>query len=553
MARKRQPSSPRRYEFRPGGGPAARSAPEPEEESTKQETLHLNKDRTEAATSGMGEISTKAQSLVASRTAPQAVEPVGLDVSDRYVTVNSPDMPANIGSNSDVARNTGSDISIDDAIGEAIQSPNNRHSEEGNARTNTGTVTATIASADDAKHYEAFSAADPVLVRQSLFSSVPTPIRRRNFFTDTPDKGLFIAFAVLGFTGIMIAKATGLNGIGPAICSVAVLIAYAVISYRVEWFRLHPDRLGDNCYYMGFLFTLASLSAALIAVENRPTALRGELIEALIGNFGVALFSTVAGIALRVMFMQMRREVEDLEEQIRNDLQQAAALLKDQLGMAVIDLESFRVRTQQVLIEQLNSAAEGFASGTGQMARHISAAADAYGQATFQLANDSAKVVTEVGRLIERIDKIDVPADLLTRQVDDARARIQALVGALEASAVAEARRQESFGQAVASLDILLTRLSNIAPYESIAVSARQLGVALEHSGDKLTSLHQQLENHSAAVSRMVSQVEHDATAVSGARQSIQADLFASVASVRQLQEALTDVATGLATRLGGS
>lgn len=54
---------------------------------------------------------------------------------------------------------------------------------------------------------------------------------------------------------------------------------------------LRLDRLGDNFYYLGFIYTLASLSAALVELRT------GINSTAILGAFGVALITTIVGIA----------------------------------------------------------------------------------------------------------------------------------------------------------------------------------------------------------------------------------------------------------------
>jgi hypothetical protein len=114
-------------------------------------------------------------------------------------------------------------------------------------------------------------------------------ITHRGFFSDGPDKWLFMLFAGVGFTLTVAAKSSGMTGWPIAVLPIGVLVGYALISAFTERFKLHPDRLGDNCYYMGFIFTLASLSAALVEVQGHSGDARNALLEQLIGSFGIAL------------------------------------------------------------------------------------------------------------------------------------------------------------------------------------------------------------------------------------------------------------------------
>ena len=87
-----------------------------------------------------------------------------------------------------------------------------------------------------------------------------------------------------------------------AAAAVAIITALAVYYYGYH-VPEDMERAGDNLYYLGFLFTLVSLIYALIhlfILEDRNTPL-DERTYILIGNFGIALLSTVAGILGRLI------------------------------------------------------------------------------------------------------------------------------------------------------------------------------------------------------------------------------------------------------------
>jgi chromosome segregation ATPase len=304
---------------------------------------------------------------------------------------------------------------------------------------------------------------------------------------------------------------------------------------------------------MGFLFTLASLSAALVALDRETASGRVDLLEALIGSFGVALFSTIGGITLRVFFMQMRREIVDLEEQLRTELQRSAGLLKDQLAIAVMDLENVRIRTAQVLDQQTHEAASGFSRVAEQLVGYVTSAASAYNSASERLAANADRVASEIERLVTRVDKIEVPSDLLTRQVEDARVRIHALASALEAAADAGGKRREVLDQSSKALDLLLTKLAQVSIFSDIEKSADQLGRSMETAVEKMTAVGKQLDQYASSVSRTTSQIHQNSQAVSRARAAISEDLVQSTDALHKLQGTLADVADGLVNRLNST
>ena len=412
-------------------------------------------------------------------------------------------------------------------------------------------LTTVVGPADNAAH-ESLVRGDDELVRAKLRPQ-GVPMRRKAFFKDTADKSLFMVFAVAGFVGIFAAKSFSYSGTWVAVTAVALLVMYAAMSWSLDAFRSNPDRLGDNCYYMGFLFTLASLSAALVALQQDTASGRGDLLEALIGGFGVALFSTIAGITLRVFFMQMRREIEDLEEQLRTELQRSARLLTDQLARAVIDLENFRIRTDAVLHQQIDGAASGFSEVAEKLIAYVATAGSAYGEASERLAANAERVAADIGRLADRVERIEVPSDLLTRQVEDARGRIAALASALETAVEAGGNRQAVLERSAQALDNLLAGLSDVARFDGVQRSAGAFGAAVEATGAKVAGVGDNIAAYASSIGGLAAQVERDAQAVARARELIERDLQESTGALHKLQGTLADVADGLVARIAGT
>ena len=134
-----------------------------------------------------------------------------------------------------------------------------------------------------------------------------------------PDKGLFGFIAVFGFVIIIALKLYGYHANLVAGTAVALMLGYGLIAYRMPQVQLRLDRLGDYFYYLGFIFTLESMSAALIQLGENANN-----IEAVLGSFGIALFTTIVGVAGRVMFVQLRSEIDEVEAEVRRELPHCA-------------------------------------------------------------------------------------------------------------------------------------------------------------------------------------------------------------------------------------
>lgn len=409
---------------------------------------------------------------------------------------------------------------------------------------------------------------------------------RLKMFSDMPDKGLFVGFIAAGFLLIFGVKTyvwsyarahdyTLEITIGTAV----LMIAYGVLAYRIPAVRMRSDRLGDNFYYMGFIFTLASMSAALIQLRG------GEDVGALIGSFGIALVSTILGIAGRVTFVQMRTEVEDIEERVRQDLLSASNELRGQLGAAIRDLESFRTGAQQAIHERLQESVDAFSETIRTQLVEIKTAVEKTilsTQAAFAGHQETASRLTAIGdevtqsaeRLASRLDAIEISPDVIDRKLDSVVRGFGAVVGSFEAVAAAERSRYQELTTAAAELrrivtqvntqlrklqenseavtvlatpvDALADRLSKVATaLMSTTASAHSLSGAVRATEEATSGLSlavkaqgQVVADASRSQSAMLAAAARDAEQ---ARVSIQHDLEASRAAVIDVQTALVD------------
>ena len=129
-------------------------------------------------------------------------------------------------------------------------------------------------------------------------------------FTGTPKRtNAFWFFVALfgGGAGVWWTKST----FGDA--WIAAIVAAGVVLVLTIYYVLNdedaPEEEGDNVYYLGLLFTLISLMFTLLELFGGDTdgERNAEKIRALLENFGIALTSTIVGIAGRVAVQNWQR------------------------------------------------------------------------------------------------------------------------------------------------------------------------------------------------------------------------------------------------------
>src|SRR6516225_2992195 len=163
---------------------------------------------------------------------------------------------------------------------------------------------------------------------------------------------VFMAFVALGSVYILLAKLAGVGQFYVTFVPVGIMLAYAALIFLARSLRLRDDQSGDNLYYMGFLFTLTSLGVSLYQFSATRAA------EEIVQNFGIAIASTITGIALRVVFNQMRRDPVEVERMMRLELAEAARRVRRELDATVVEFGYIRRGAQQAAADAFAHVAE---------------------------------------------------------------------------------------------------------------------------------------------------------------------------------------------------
>ena len=188
-------------------------------------------------------------------------------------------------------------------------------------------------------------------------------------------------YFVFGATLIVAAK-LAVPGLTGAIIAAVIAILAVVLKCLQHWGERgrRASWASDEAYYLGLLYTLVSLILAIVqlfilgASDTGLENLRSRTND-LIGNFGIGLMSTVAGILGRIL-LQARSVSETLTtgEPIRGVDEPQAVPLPDGESSTEIDWETplaLGLREQlQALRRNLFEASDGFAHFTRVTLEH---------------------------------------------------------------------------------------------------------------------------------------------------------------------------------------
>lgn len=416
-------------------------------------------------------------------------------------------------------------------------------------------------------------------------TDIPAGNRRyRNPRADTHDQILFFVLFVAGSAAIWTMKLLGFRQWEVTLVPIGLMLFYALVAVATKRYRIREDRVGDNCYYLGFLFTLVSLSHALWVYDPD-----GSGAADIIANFGIALGTTILGLAFRVLFNQMREDPVEYEREARQSLAEASMALRSQLSDVATEMSSFKRKIVQITEEGVRDVTTSASTSmTQQVERFAAVATDvnekiqvAFGTFTdhaVRLNEIASKSVEALHTLFERIDKIEASPELLAKKFDPIVQKFDEVASEAQKRNRAQTtdmkRLREAIDAAVAASEALHTSLAGSdrilsghltsfgARIEETLSGAARIAETLTRSGDALaaqvdavtrsgTAIGQALNGHGDAIAEVRAAIEADLAELRAQRSAISAMAAESREAVRQVEGSLVTLSRTMVEQLG--
>ena len=98
---------------------------------------------------------------------------------------------------------------------------------------------------------------------------------------------------------------------------ISIMVYYAYTIYKEDEGITSIEQKADSVYYMGFIYTLVAMTASLVALANNDKLDFNSVVI----NFGLALSTTIIGLVVRIMWLQLKSQ----------DFEDAESILKDRV------------------------------------------------------------------------------------------------------------------------------------------------------------------------------------------------------------------------------
>jgi hypothetical protein len=164
--------------------------------------------------------------------------------------------------------------------------------------------------------------------------------------------------------------------------------------------------IGDSYYYMGFIFTMFSLVITLLSLSNND----GVNINSVVGSFGSALLTTIAGLIMRLattsFSVQTKEKTKKLEAEIERSLLAFSSQLETLTSEVSSSLTRVHSETQKVLLDSAN----GYRKVQEELAN------------SFQnsMKKDQERISNSMQELSNKISSIDVQPDIISKPIEAA-------------------------------------------------------------------------------------------------------------------------------------
>jgi hypothetical protein len=301
---------------------------------------------------------------------------------------------------------------------------------------------------------------------------------------------LFFIVLVMGIAAIIFLKMLGAHQFVVTVVPVGIMLAYAFTIHTIRKLRLRLDQAGDNLYYLGFLYTLTSLAYSLFEFGSN-----GIDTTSIITNFGIAIWTTITGLALRVLFSQLRTDPIETENLARVELADASRHLKSELDVAARDIAMFHRSLEQMTTEAFQGLHETldetmlgsltrFEGSIELFASTVAEANKGLDNRSEALRESSDKLVNNISDLAFRIDEVKVSDDILVRQLQPA---IDKIDGSAQQLSYSIGNLSQKIGSISIPEDIFINQLQ--PAIDKIDGSAQQLGYSMGNLSQEISGV----------------------------------------------------------------
>ena len=287
---------------------------------------------------------------------------------------------------------------------------------------------------------------------------------------------------------------------------VGVMIVYTYVINQDTSDALSIEQKADSVYYMGFILTLVAMTASLVVL-----AFEDQLkFNSVVINFGLALATTILGLTIRIIWLQLSSQsLSDAESILKERIIKRSQELQDQTEKVVGSMTA--------LSNQLSKVSEPLKDNFNQLTSALDVSQEV-NQNLVDLNKSIGQVSQNLGSITSSTERLEMGVSRLTQTLSsDAITDIESLsstannanpnIKELNQEILSTADSFSNLNQAISSeLLANIKYISNSANEAKPAID--ELDRKISSTTDSLNESLKTLQNNIAKTDNMITQSE---------------------------------------------
>ena len=384
----------------------------------------------------------------------------------------------------------------------------------------------------------------------------------KDFFNQINKFDYRIVFLTIYIVGLVIlyfaSKAHPLIMIG---LSIVLMLLYAIYAYSyVESTNL--SQIADSAYFLGFLFTLSSITMALVNYVSS-----GEAIGNIVNMFGFALLTTIMGLLIKLLLERIKPSVSDLTEKTFNEFEKTVFRFDQHLSSTADKFKMFGQSVVDKLDEHVDQITEQLDVVVNQSTQKLKDYIEESGQTLSDSMKESGEKFSNV--LNKASDEMDLPTDFFTNQLKEPLLNMKDQINSFNSeltevikSQGTIARNTEKVSQVVEKLAAKMDLTEKMPDYvEVIENSVNEINsitVALSNTNNKINEISQSFDEvvegektKLSLTNEMRGQMASDLEFLQDYKKEMKDALTKSTQYIELLKSELTEAAALIVKKLG--
>ncbi len=213
-------------------------------------------------------------------------------------------------------------------------------------------------------------------------------------------KKLFLIACILKLISLVIAFALKDILVFGFLIPTLVMLSYIFIGYFNRDKVVSDEKFADSCYYLGFIFTIATILAILMDLESI-----NHDLTTIASRFGMAMISTLLGIIARVFIIGFKQDSRAALDKVERTLLQTANNLVDQMEQASQRFGQFTQQLQNDTEHALNTIASTFEQLANNQSKQLEAATQNLSQFSDKIQENVNKTFNQINPQFDKLDK----------------------------------------------------------------------------------------------------------------------------------------------------